>query len=188
MWRTDALENGQRKSCLRTQHLKNEAHGIWSHHFMLNRKAHSGNTDRLYFPQLQNHSRCWMQPWNSRHLLLGRKATTNPESTLKSRDINLLTKVHPVKAMAFPTVMDGCENWTIKELSANELMLLNCGVGQDSWESPGFPEHQPVDPKENQSWIFIGRTDAEAPTVWLHDVKNWCTGKDANPGKDWRQE
>ena len=66
------------------------------------------------------------------HLLLGRKATTNPESTLKSRDINLLTKVHPVKAMAFPTVMDGCENWTIKELSANELMLLNCGVGQDS--------------------------------------------------------
>ena len=122
------------------------------------------------------------------HLLLGRKATTNPESTLKSRDINLPTKVHPVKAMAFPTVMDGCENWTIKELSANELMLLNCGVGQDSWESPGFPEHQPVDPKENQSWIFIGRTDAEAPTVWLHDVKNWCTGKDANPGKDWRQE
>ena len=121
-------------------------------------------------------------------LLLGRKITANLDSILKSRDIPFPTKVHPVKAMAFPTVMDGCENWTIKELSANELMLLNCGVGQDSWESPGFPEHQPVDPKENQSWIFIGRTDAEAPTVCLHDVKNWCTGKDANPGKDWRQE
>ena len=64
-----------------------------------------------------------------RHLLLGRKAT-NLDSVLKSRDITLLTKVRLVKATVFPVVMYGCESWTIKK--AKELMLLNCGVGEDS--------------------------------------------------------
>ena len=58
-----------------------------------------------------------------RHLLLGRKAITNLDSILKSRDITLLTKVHPVKAMVFPVVMYGCESWTIKKLSTKELMF-----------------------------------------------------------------
>ena len=66
-----------------------------------------------------------------RHLLLGRKAMTNLDSILKSRDITLPTKAHQVRAMVFPLVMYGCEIWTIK-LSAEELMLLNCGVGEDS--------------------------------------------------------
>ena len=66
-----------------------------------------------------------------RCLFLGRKAVTNLDSILKSRDINLLTKVHLVKAMTFPVVMYGCESWTIK-LNTKELMLLNCGVGEDS--------------------------------------------------------
>ena len=57
---------------------------------------------------------------------------TNLDSIFKSRDITLLTKVHPVKAMVFPVVMYGCEFWTVKRLSAEELMLLNCGVGEDS--------------------------------------------------------
>ena len=68
-----------------------------------------------------------------RHLLFGRKAMTNLDSIFKSRDITLLTKVYLVKAMVFPVVMYGCESWTIKKkLSAEELMLLNCGVGEDS--------------------------------------------------------
>jgi len=67
-----------------------------------------------------------------RRLLLGRKVMTNLDSILKSRDIYLSTKVRLVKAMVFPVVMYGCESWTIKELSAEELMLLNCGVGEDS--------------------------------------------------------
>ena len=67
-----------------------------------------------------------------RRLLLGRKVMSNLESILKSRDITLLTKVHIVKAMVFPVVMYGCESWTIKDLSDKELMLLNCGVGEDS--------------------------------------------------------
>ena len=67
-----------------------------------------------------------------RHLLLGRKAMTNLDSILKSRDISLPTEVHLVKAMVFPVVMCGCESWTITKLSTEELMLLNCGVGEDS--------------------------------------------------------
>ena len=67
-----------------------------------------------------------------RHWLLGRKAMTNLVSVLKSRDITLLRKVRLVKAMVFPVVMYGCESWTIRKLSAEELMLLICGVGEDS--------------------------------------------------------
>ena len=68
-----------------------------------------------------------------RHLLLGRKAMTNLDSILKSRDITLLTKVHLVKSVIFPVVMYGCESWTIKKLSTEELMLLNCGVGGEDF-------------------------------------------------------
>ena len=67
-----------------------------------------------------------------RCLLLGRKAMTNLDSILKSRDITLPIKVCLVKAMVFPVVMYGCESWTIRKLSAEELMILNCGVAQDS--------------------------------------------------------
>ena len=66
-----------------------------------------------------------------RHLLLGRKATTNLDRILKSRDITWLTIVHVVKSMAFPVVMYRCDSWTIKKLSAKELMLLNCSSGED---------------------------------------------------------
>ena len=77
-----------------------------------------------------------------------------------------------------------------KNLSTEELILLNCGVGEDSWESFGLQGNQPVSPKGNQSWIFIGRTDAEAETttVWPPDVKNWLFGKDPDGGKDWKQK
>ena len=67
-----------------------------------------------------------------RRLLLGRKVITNIDSILKSRDITLPTKVYLVKAMVFPVVMYGCESWTVKKLSSEESMVLNCGVGEDS--------------------------------------------------------
>ena len=90
------------------------------------------NSDRLYFLELQNHCR-WFDCSHEIKgcLLLGRKAMTNLDSILKSRDIILLVEVHLVKAMVFPVVMCECESWTIKK-SAEELMLLNCGVGKDS--------------------------------------------------------
>ena len=67
-----------------------------------------------------------------RRLLLGEKVMTNLDGISKCRDITLPTKVHLVKAMGFPVVMYGCESWTVKKASAKELMLLNCGVGEDS--------------------------------------------------------
>ena len=92
--------------------------------------------------------------------------------------------------MVFPRVIYGSESRTIKKAEhqrIEELMLLNGGVGEDSWESLGL---QPVHPKGNQPWIFIGRTDAEAetPTLWPPDERNWLVGKDPDVGKDWRQE
>ena len=112
---------------------------------------------------------------------------TNLDSILKSRDITLSTKVPLVKAMVFSVVMYGCEGW---RLSTKELMLLNCGL-EKTLESPlGCKEIQPVHPKENQSWIFIGMTDieAETPILWPPDVKSWLIGKDIDAGKDWRWE
>ena len=67
-----------------------------------------------------------------RRLLLGRKVMSNVDSIFKSRDITLLTKVHLVKAMVFPVVMYVCESWTVKKAEHQELMFLNCGVGEDS--------------------------------------------------------
>ena len=67
-----------------------------------------------------------------RHLLLGRKVMTNLNSILKSRDITLSTKVHLVKAMVFPVDIYGCESWTVKKAERRRMMLLNCGVGEDS--------------------------------------------------------
>ena len=69
-------------------------------------------------------------------------------------------------------------------------MFLNCDIGEDSWECLGMQGDQNVNPRGNLSWIFIGRTDAEAeaPILWPSDVKNWLIGKDSDAGKDWRQE
>ena len=100
---------------------------------------------------------------------------TNLDSILKSRDITLPTKVCLVKAMVFPVVMYGCESWTIKKaecqrIDAFELLLLN-----KTLESPlDCKEIQPVHPKGDQSWVFTGRTDAEAetPILWLPDAKS----------------
>ena len=74
--------------------------------------------------------------------------------------------------------------------STKELMLSNCGAGEDSWDSLGQQGDQPVHPKGNQSWIIIGRTvaEAEAPVLWSPDVSSWLVGKDPDAGKDWRQK
>ena len=123
-----------------------------------------------------------------RCLLLGRKATTNLDSILKSRDITLPTKVHLVKAMVFPVVMYGCESWAIKKaecwrIDAFELVL------EKTLDRPlDSKEIKPVNPKGNQFWIFIGRTDAETPIIWPPDAKSWLIGKDSDAGKDWGQE
>ena len=122
-----------------------------------------------------------------RCLLLGRKAITKLDSILKSRDITLPTKVRLVKAVVFPLVIYGCESWTIKKaecwrIDAFELWcwrkLLDC------------KDIKPINPKGNQCWIVLGRTDAEAktPVDWPPEAKNWLIGKAPDAGKDWRWE
>ena len=64
-------------------------------------------------------------------------------------------------------------------------MLLNCGATEDSWESLGQQGDQPINAKGNQSWVFIGRTDAKVPVLWPPDVKSWFIRKDPDAGKDW---
>ena len=84
------------------------------------------------------------------------------------------------------------ESQTVKKAeSTEELMLLNCGVREDSWESPlDCKEMQSVNPKINKSWIFDRGNDAEAeaPILWPPAAKNWLIGKDPNAGEDWKQE
>jgi len=100
---------------------------------MANRWGNNENSERLYFWGASKITADGDRSHKiKRCLLLGRKAMTNLDSILKSRDTTLPTKVHLVKAIVFPVVKYGCESWTIKKAGAEELMLLNCGVREDS--------------------------------------------------------
>ena len=133
---------------------------------MANRWGNNGNRDRLYFPGLQKSLQMVTAATIKRHLLFGRKVITNLDSILKSRDTTLPTQVCLVKPIVFAVVMYGCESWTIK-LSAEELMLLNCGVEKTLKSPLDCKEIQPVHPKGDQPWVFFGRNDAKAETPIL---------------------
>ena len=111
-------------------------------------------------------------------------------SMLNSKDITLPTKVHLVKAMVFPVVMYGSDSWTIKKTEHWRTDAFELWCWRRLLSPLDCKEIQPVHPKGNQSKVFIGRTDAEAetPILWPCDVKNWITGKDPDPGKDWGWE
>ena len=111
-----------------------------------------------------------------RRLLLGRKVMTNLDSTLKSRDITLSTKIHLVKAMVFPVVMYGCESWTIKKAECRRIDASELWC----WRRPlrvlwtARRSNRSVHPKGDESWVFIGRTDVEAetPILWPPHAKS----------------
>ena len=125
-----------------------------------------------------------------RQLLLGRKAMTNLEIILKSRDITLPTKVHLVKAVfssshVWMWELDYKESCALKNWCFWTLVL------EKTLESPlDCKEIQPFHPKGDQSWVFIGRTDVEAeiPILWPPGAKNWLIGKDPDAGKEWSRE
>ena len=124
-----------------------------------------------------------------RYLLLGRKAMTNLNSILESRDITLMTKVHIVKSSGFSSShvwvweLDHKEGWALKNWWFWTVAL------KKTLQSPlECKEIKSVSPKENQSWIFIGRTNAEAPILWPPDTKSQLIGKDPYTGKGWGQE
>ena len=109
-----------------------------------------------------------------RCLLLGRKVTTNLNSILKSRDITLPTKVRLVKAMIFPVVMYGCESWTIKKAERQRIDAFELWLRKTLESLLDCKEIQPIHPKGDQSWVFIGRTDVEAvtPILWPPDARS----------------
>ena len=123
-----------------------------------------------------------------RRLLLGRKAVTNLDSILQSRDIT--AKGPSSQSYGFSSSyvwmweLDHKESWAPKNLCFWTVVL------EKTLESPLDCKIKPVNPKGNQPWIFIGRTDADTETLvlWPPDAKNWLTGKDPNAGKDWSQE
>ena len=113
-----------------------------------------------------------------RHVFLGRKAMTNLDSVLKSRDITLLTKVCLVRAMIFPVVMYGCESWTIKKAECGRIDGFELWCWEKTLESPlDSKKIQPVHPKGNQSWIFIGRTcwswSSNTLAIWCKELTQW---------------
>ena len=138
----------------------------------------------------KNHCRWWLQPWNKKTCAPWKKSYDQPNSILKSRDIALSTKVLLVEAMIFPVVgwmweLDSKESWALKNWWFWTVVL------EKTRESPlDWKDIQPVHPKGDQSWVFIGRTDAEAetPILWPPDMKNWLIWKDPDAGEDWRQE
>ena len=116
---------------------------------------------------------------------------TNLDSILKSRDITLPAKVCLVKAMVFPVVMYGCESWTVKKAEQQRIDAFELWCWEKTLESPlSYKEIQLVHPKGDPSWVFIGRTDAEAesPILWPPVAKRWLIGKDPDAEKDWGQE
>ena len=127
-----------------------------------------------------------------RRLLLRRKVmTTNLDSALKSGDITLPAKVRLVKAMVFSSShvwlweVEDKESWEPKNWCFWTVVL------EETLESPlDCKEIQPVHPRGDQSWVFIGRTDAETetPILWPPDVNSWLIWKDPDAGKDWRRE
>ena len=116
---------------------------------------------------------------------------TNLDSIFKSRDITLPTKVRLVKAMVFPVVMYGSESWIVKKAEHRRIDAFELWC----WRRPlrvlwTCKEIQPVHSKGDQSWLFIGKTDAKAetPILWPPHAKSWLIGRDSDAGRDWGQE
>ena len=158
---------------------------------MANGWGNNGNIDRPYLFRLQNHGRWWLQPWNSKTLAPWKKSYDQPRQHVKKQRHYFANKDSSNQGYGFFSSLvwmwelDYKESWVPKNWCFWTVVL------KKTLESPlDCKEIQPVHPKGNQSWIFIGRTDAEAktPMLWPPDVKNWLIWKDPDAGKDWMQE
>ena len=158
---------------------------------MTNRWGNSGNSVRLLFwggSKITADGDCSHEI--KRCLLHWGKVMTDLGTVFKSTDITLPTKVRLVKAMVFPVVMYRCERWTIKKAECWKIDAFELRCWRRLLSPLDCKEIKAVNPKGNQSWIFIGRTDAEAGTPILcpPNAKNWLIEKEPDTGKEWRQE
>ena len=156
---------------------------------MANRWRNNGNSDRLYFLGLLNQCRWWLQPWNEKTLDSWKKSYEKPRQHIKKQEHYIAHKGLCSQSYGFSSShvwmweLDHKEGWALKNWCFWIVVL------EKTLENPlDCKEIQPVNPKGNQSWIFIGRTDAEAETLvlWSPDAKSWLIWKDPDAGKDWR--
>ena len=142
------------------------------------------------FVWVQNHCRWWLQPWNEKMLAPWEKNYDQPRQYIKKQRHYFANKVCLVKAMVFPLVMYAYENWTMKIIEHWRIDTFELSCWRRLLRAPWTARRSdPVHPKGNQSWVFIGRTDVEAETaiLWPPDEK-WLIWKDPDAGKDWRWE
>ena len=155
---------------------------------MANRWGNSGNSDRLYFLGLQNHCRWWLQPRDEKTLAAWKKSYDQPRKHIKKQRHYFANKGPSSQSYSFSSScvwmweLDYKESWVLKNWCFWTVVL------EKTVESPlDCKEIQPVHPKGDKPWIFIGRTEAETLVLWPPDA-NWITWKDPDAGKDWRQE
>ena len=157
---------------------------------MANRWENNGNSDRLYFLSFQNHCRWWLQPWNKKMLALWKKSYDQPREHIKKQRHYFANQGSSSQSYGFSSSHVWMWELDYKEGWAQNWCFWNV-VLEKTLKSPlDCKEIQPVHPKGNWSWMFIGRTDvkAETPVFWPPDVKSWLIWKDPDVGKDWRQE
>ena len=162
-----------------------------SHYFIGNRCGNNGNSERLYFWGLQNHSKWWLQRWNWKTIASCRESYDQPRKHIKKQRHYFANKDLSSQSYDFSSShiwmweLDYKESWAPKNWCFWTVVL------EKTLESPlDHKEIQLVHPKGDQSWVFIGRTDVEAetPVLWPPDAKCWLIGKDPDAGKDWGKE
>ena len=156
---------------------------------MANRWGNNRNSDRLYFLGVQNHCGWWLQAWNWKTIFSWKKIYDKPRQHIKRLKHYFADKGPSSQSYGFSSGhvwmwdLDYKESWVWKNWCFWTVVL------EKTLESPlDCKEIQPAHPKGDQSWIFIGRTDAETSIIWPPDAKIWLIGEHPDAGKDWRQE
>ena len=154
---------------------------------MVNRWGNNSNRNRFYFLGLQNHCWPWLQPWNEKMLAPWKKSYDKPRQHIKMQRCYFAIKSLYSQSYGFSTShvwmweLDSKKGWVPKNWFLWTLGLVN--TLESLLDSK---EIKPVNPKGNEPWIYIGRTDAEAPNLWPPNVKSLLIGKGPAAGKDWR--
>ena len=154
---------------------------------MANRWANNRNSERLYFLGLQNHCRWWLQPWNEKMFAPWKKSYDNPTVHIIKQNHYFTNKGQSSQSYGFSSSHVSMWELDYKEsLAPKNWCFWNVVLEKTLERTLDCKEFKPVNAKGNQSWIFIGGSDAEVetPILWPPDVKNWLIGKDSDAGKD----
>ena len=155
---------------------------------MADRWGNNGNSGRFYFLGLQNHCRWWLQPWNSKMLVPWKISYDKLRQHIKKQRHYFAKKGQCCQSYGFSS--SHVRMWKSDHKEAPKNWCFWAMVLEKILESPlDCKVIKPVNPKRNQPWLFIGRTDAktEAPILWPYDAMSQLIGKDPDAGKDWRQ-